>query len=79
MLIPGESLFIMETDPAGYITLAANEAEKAARVTLIQVQPFGAYGRLQMGGLEAEIDAAAAAAITSIEAILGRAREANRA
>jgi len=75
LLIPGLSLFIMETDPAGYIVLAANEAEKAARVTLVQVQPFGAYGRLQMSGEEAEIDAAAEAAITAVEAVTGRSEE----
>lgn len=71
LLLPGESLFIMETDPAGYIVLAANEAEKAARVKLIQVQPFGAYGRLQMSGDEAEIDAAAKAAVTAVEGLSG--------
>ncbi|MFH1680117.1 MAG: BMC domain-containing protein [Candidatus Eisenbacteria bacterium] len=76
MLLPGQSLFIMETEPAGYIALAANEAEKTARVTLVQVQPFGAYGRLQMSGEEAEVDAAAKAAVTAIEAIEGREREA---
>jgi hypothetical protein len=72
MLLPGQSLFIMETEPAAYIALAANEAEKAARVTLVQVQTFGAFGRLQMGGEEAEVDAAAKAAITAVEAITGR-------
>jgi len=75
LLIPGLSLFIMETDPAGYIVLAANEAEKAARVTLVQVQPFGAYGRLQMSGPEAEIDAAAQAAIVAVEAVTGEVKE----
>jgi hypothetical protein len=75
LLIPGLSLFIMETDPAGYIVLAANEAEKSARVTLVQVQPFGAYGRLQMSGEEAEIDAAAHAAITAVEAVVGRSED----
>ena len=57
MLIPGQSLFILETVPAGYIVYAANEAEKAARVTLVDVNPIGAFGRLYMGGPEAEIDA----------------------
>ncbi|MBN2606177.1 MAG: hypothetical protein JXR47_02450, partial [Thiotrichales bacterium] len=33
MILPGQSMFIMETEPAGYIILAANEAEKAANVT----------------------------------------------
>src|SRR5262249_40761938 len=73
MILPGESLFILETDPAGYVAFAANEAEKAARVFLVQIQPYGAFGRLWMSGPEAEIDAAAQAAIATIEGISGRA------
>jgi hypothetical protein len=46
MIEPGESLFIMETEPAAYVAFAANEAEKAAKVTLVDVTPFGAFGRL---------------------------------
>src|SRR5262249_54545476 len=38
MLIPGESLFILETAPAAYAVYAANEAEKAARIKLVHVQ-----------------------------------------
>jgi hypothetical protein len=67
MLIPGESLFILETEPAAWIVLAANEAEKAARVSLVNLQPYGAFGRLWMSGPESEIDSAAAAAIAAIE------------
>jgi hypothetical protein len=73
MLLPGESLFILETEPAGYVAYATNEAEKAAHVSLIQVQPYGAFGRLWMSGPEAEIDAAAKAAIAAIEGLSGRA------
>jgi hypothetical protein len=72
MILPGQSLFILETEPAGYVSFAANEAEKAARVFLVQVQPFGAFRRLWMSGPEAEIDAAAAAASAAIEGIPGR-------
>jgi hypothetical protein len=69
MLIPGQSLFILETEPAAWIVLAANEAEKAARVNLVNLQPYGAFGRLWMSGSEADIDSAAAAAIAAIEGI----------
>jgi hypothetical protein len=69
MLIPGESLFILETEPAAWIVLAANEAEKAARISLVNLQPYGAFGRLWMSGPEAEIDSAAAAAIAAIEGV----------
>ena len=69
MLIPGQSLFVLETEPAAWIVAAANEAEKAANVSLINLRPFGAFGRLWMGGSEAEIDAARGAAIAAIEAL----------
>ncbi len=69
MLIPGQSLFILETEPAAWIVAAANEAEKAANVNLINVRPFGAFGRLWMGGTESEIDSARDAAIAAIEAL----------
>jgi hypothetical protein len=73
MILPGESLFILETEPAGYVAFATNEAEKAAHVSLVQVQPYGAFGRLWLSGTEAEIDAAARAAIAAIEGLSGRA------
>ncbi|VAX19165.1 CsoS1D [hydrothermal vent metagenome] len=72
MILPGESLFILETEPAGYVIFAANEAEKAANVKLVEVRPFGAYGRLYMSGSEAEIDAAAKAAVTAVESLSGQ-------
>jgi len=62
MIEPGRSLFILETEPAAYAVLAANEAEKAADVRLIDVIPFGAFGRLYMAGDESQIDSAAQAA-----------------
>lgn len=71
MIEPGLSLFIMECVPAAYITLAANEAEKAADVRLVDFTPFGAFGRLYLAGTEAEIDAAAAAATAAIESVTG--------
>ena len=72
MIEPGQSLFILETEPAAYAVLAANEAEKAANVRLVDVTPFGAFGRLYMAGDEAEIDSAAAAATAAIQAIAGQ-------
>jgi hypothetical protein len=72
MILPGQSLFILETEPAGYVAYATNEAEKAADIFLVQVQPYGAFGRLWLSGPEAEIDAAAKAAIAAIEGLSGR-------
>ncbi len=71
MILPGDSLFILETEPAGYAAYAANEAEKAANVKLVEVRPFGAFGRLWMSGSESEIDSARAAAIAALEGVDG--------
>jgi hypothetical protein len=75
MILPGQSLFMLETEPAGYVAFAANEAEKAARIFLVNVTPYGAFGRLYLAGPEAEIDAASAAAISALESIKGRVPE----
>ena len=71
-LLPGESLLILETEPAAYIAFAANEALKAASVKLVDAQLFGAYGRLYMSGPEAQIDAAREAALRGLGSIHGR-------
>ncbi|HUS66112.1 MAG TPA: hypothetical protein VMZ28_16280 [Kofleriaceae bacterium] len=71
MILPGDSLFILETEPAGYAVLAANEAEKAARISLVNVTPYGAFGRLYLAGPEAEIDAASEAANAALKAVQG--------
>jgi ethanolamine utilization microcompartment shell protein EutL len=67
MILPGQSMFILETEPAGYVVYAANQAEKAANITLIDVRAVGAYGRLTLSGSEGDVDEAAAAAINAIE------------
>ncbi|ALP52258.1 hypothetical protein Tel_03360 [Candidatus Tenderia electrophaga] len=71
MILPGQSMFILETEPAGYIVYAANEAEKAASITLVDARAVGAYGRLTLAGREADIDAAAQAAIHAVQALSG--------
>ena len=71
MILPGQSLFILETEPAGYVALAANEAEKSAHITLVEMRPFGAFGRLYLSGSESEIDSARDAARLVLEKISG--------
>ena len=71
MILPGQSLFILETQPAAYVSFAANEAEKAANVSLVNIRPVGAFGRLWLSGTEAEIDSAAEAAMEAIESVKG--------
>lgn len=72
MILPGQSMFILETEPAGYIVYAANEAEKAARITLIDARAVGAFGRLTLAGREADIDAAAHAAVNAVRNLSGQ-------
>jgi len=72
MLIAGESLFILETEPAGYVAFAANEALKAARVKMIDASLFGAFGRLYLSGPEAQIDAARDAALRGLQTVSGK-------
>lgn len=71
MLVPGEALFVLEVTPAAYINVAANEAEKAANVRLIDLRDVGRFGRLFMAGTEAEARTAQLASVAAIEAISG--------
>jgi microcompartment protein CcmL/EutN len=67
MIVPGHSMFILETEPAGYIIYAANQAEKAANITLVDASAVGAFGRLIVSGRESDVDEAAAAAMAAVE------------
>jgi hypothetical protein len=71
MLVPGETLFVLEVAPAAYIMLAANEAEKKANVKIIHIASVGRFGRLWMSGTEAEMETAREAAIQAIENVDG--------
>lgn len=71
----GRTLYVLECHPAGYALIAANEAEKAAKVDILEVVSFGAFGRLYLGGDEEEIRCAAAAAVAVLESIDGRPNE----
>ncbi|MCS7037995.1 MAG: hypothetical protein RMN24_03795 [Anaerolineae bacterium] len=71
MLVPGQTLLVLECAPAAYINLAANEAEKAAPVNLMHVSSVGRFGRMWMAGTEADILAARDAAVKALESIEG--------
>ncbi len=71
MLVAGETLFILECQPAVYINLAANEAEKFANIKIIHVSSVGRFGRMWLSGSEAEILAAKQAAVTALESLEG--------
>ncbi|MDP6417849.1 MAG: hypothetical protein QF492_01255 [Candidatus Krumholzibacteria bacterium] len=75
MILAGQTLFILECEPAAYAALAANEAEKAAEINVLEVRTFGSFGRLYLGGEEKDIAVAAPAALAAIEALEGRVRK----
>lgn len=66
---PRQTLYVLETRPAGYALLAANEAEKAAAVEVLEIRAFGAFGRVYLGGDDAVIRVGADAAIAALEAL----------
>ncbi len=72
MLIPGETLYVLEVEPAPYAALAANEAEKAAAINILEVRSFGSFGRVYLGGEERDIDVGWRAAIGALEGLPGR-------
>ena len=72
MIIPGQTMFVMEVQPAAYAALAANEAEKAAEINILEVRSFGSFGRIYLGGEERDIDVGWQAAVNAIEDITGK-------
>lgn len=72
MILGGQTLYILEVEPAGYAALAANEAEKAANINILEVRAFGSFGRVYLGGEERDIMAGYGAAVAAIEGLTGR-------
>jgi len=72
MLIPGQTLYVMEVEPAANAALAANEAEKASEINVLEVRSFGSLGRVYLGGEERDIDVGWRAAVAAIEGLEGR-------
>ncbi len=72
MIIPGQTLYVLEMEPASYAPLAANEAEKAAEINVLEVRSFGSLGRVYLGGEEGDIDVGWRAAVDALEGLEGR-------
>ena len=72
MLLEGQTLYVLEVQPAAYASLAANEAEKAALINILKVTAIGSFGRVYLGGEERDIIAGSAAALAAIESVSGR-------
>lgn len=72
MILAGQTLYVLEVQPAAYAALAANEAEKAALINILQVSAIGSFGRLYLGGEERDIIAASQAVLAAIENAPGK-------
>ena len=71
LVVPGQTLGIVECAPAAYIAIACNEAEKAAEIDIVEVRAVGRYGRLFFAGAENSVITAMEAAVSAIEAVDG--------
>jgi len=71
MILPGESLFVLEMQPASYAILAANEAEKAAEIKIVDYRMIGATGRVYLSGEESDVRMGARAAEQAIRSLEG--------
>lgn len=72
MLVPGETLLVLEVAPAAYINYACNEAEKRANIKIVHVSSVGRFGRMWLSGSEAEILTAREAAVNALNRLEGR-------
>lgn len=72
MILAGQTLYVLEVEPAAYAALAANEAEKAASINILQVSAVGSFGRLYLGGDEQDILAASGGVLAAMESVAGR-------
>ncbi|MBS1248660.1 MAG: hypothetical protein MAG431_00219 [Chloroflexi bacterium] len=71
MLVPGQTLLVVECYPAAYINFACNEAEKKASINIVHVSSVGRFGRMWLSGTESEARTARDAAIQSLESLEG--------
>ena len=72
MVLRGDTLYVLEVEPAGYAYYAANEAEKTARVNIVEVLGFGAFGRVYIAGDEAEVIEARKTVEARLQGLTGR-------
>ncbi|REG06136.1 hypothetical protein [Pelolinea submarina] len=71
MIVPGETMLVLECAPAAYINYACNEAEKKASINIVHVSSVGRFGRMWLAGSEAEIISARDAATRALEGLEG--------
>jgi len=69
MVLGGESVYLLECQPAAHAILACNEAEKAADIKVVDMRMIGANGRLYLAGTEAEVRNARDAAESALHSV----------
>ena len=75
MILSGQTLFVLEVEPAAYAALAANEAEKAADINILEVRAVGSFGRVYIGGEEKDVVVAHEAATQAIKSVTGKVKK----
>jgi microcompartment protein CcmL/EutN len=69
MVMPGESMYVLEVQPASYAIVATNEAEKAADIKVVDYRMIGATGRVYLAGKEADVRQAADASESALRGL----------
>jgi len=69
MVLAGESIYLLECQPAAFAILACNQAEKAAEIKVVDCRMIGANGRLYLAGTEADVRNARDAAERALRAV----------
>jgi hypothetical protein len=75
LLIPGQTLLVVEVTPAAYILLAANEAERSAQIDIIDIRPIGRFGRLYISGDESSVREAQEGVRRGLAGVAGKERK----
>lgn len=58
LLVAGESMLVVECQPAAYISQIGNAVEKATGVKIVDVRGVGQFGRLWVSGVHSDVVAA---------------------
>jgi hypothetical protein len=73
MLLPGQTLLVVEVTPALFAAVAANVAERAAPdLTLVTVSMIGVAGRVYLAGATEDIVRARDEITRVLESVTGR-------
>jgi hypothetical protein len=72
MVVEGDTVYILDIQPAAYAYYAANEAEKRSTIKIINVDGIGKFGRVYIAGDESEVLESKIAVESCLEAIDGR-------